>query len=119
MLVDDIVNERYPHQIRITRNESFGEVDDPFAGSDGYADVLYDGMGRSFTDTTTQGDNNVDTNKRKTSIPVRFDEWEEHRVPLDGDTIEVWVGANKEIGIVKDCEPDNDRTLVYWDYNRV
>lgn len=119
MLIDDIINERYPHQIRITRNETFGETDDPFSDSDGYADVLYDGEGRSFTDTTTQGDNNVDTNKRKVSIPVRFDEWESCRIPSDGDAIDVWIGENRETGIVKDCEPDNNRTLVYWDYNRV
>lgn len=119
MLTDDIINKRYPHRVRITRNDICGEADDPFAANGVYEDILYDGEGRSFTDTTTQGDSNVDTNKRKSSIPVRFDEWDAGKVPADGDTIDVWVGKNKETGIVKDCEPDNNRTIVYWDYNRV
>mgnify|MGYP001018113077 FL=1 len=61
----------------------------------------------------------VDINKRKASIPVRYDEWEADRQPLDGDTIQVTVGANSEIGRVRDSEPDNDRTIVYWELVRV
>ena len=34
--------------------------------------ILYYGEGRSYTDTTTEGDKNVDQNKRKASIPVRY-----------------------------------------------
>lgn len=81
--------------------------------------VLYDGRGRSFTDTTTNGNVEVDTNKRKASIPVRYDEWGAGEKPLDGDTIYVTVGRNTEIGRVRDCEPDNNRSLVYWDFVRV
>lgn len=82
-------------------------------------ELLYEGVGRSFTDTTTEGGKNVDENKRKASIPVRYDEWDAGRCPLDGDTIEATVGNNTEEGIVKDCEPDNNRTLVYWSLRRV
>lgn len=132
-----INNPRYPHTIKIVRvleknvpveNASEVEDEDPFA-SNGNSDpqtkterkevVLYEGCGRSFTDTTTNGMGKVDINKRKASIPVRYDEWEADRQPLDGDTIQVTVGANSEIGRVRDSEPDNDRTIVYWELVRV
>lgn len=107
-------NPRYPHTIKIVRTVlSENPFDD---GTD--EDVLYEGPGRSFTDTTTTGDI-VDVNKRKASIPVRYDVWGAGREPLDGDTIIATVGENSEIGVVRDCEPDNDRSLVYWDFVRV
>lgn len=111
MLEEEIINPRFPHTIKIVRVE---DDDNPNGGA-----ILYDGRGRSFTDTTTNGDVEVDANKRKASIPVRFDKWEEGRLPLDGDTIYATVGNNTEIGRVRDCEPDNNRTLVYWDFVRV
>ncbi len=97
---------------------------DPFADDDapvGYDEeiVIYEGEGRSYTDTTTEGDKYVDQNKRKASIPVRYDEWVAGKCPLDGDTIYATVGNNTEKGIVKDCEPDNNRTVVYWNLTRV
>ncbi len=122
---ENIRNPRYPHLIKIVR-KSVGKADpdDPFA--DDYAPVgedmeviLYNGEGRSYTDTTTVGDKYVDQNKRKASIPVRYDEWGAGRCPLDGDTIYATIGNNTEVGIVKDCEPDNNRTVVYWEYIRV
>lgn len=120
----DIDNRRYPHEIRITRvTPGRASVDNPFADAsapvDDVVDVLYDGDGRSFTDTTTEGDKNVDENKRKASIPVRFDEWSNGQKPLDGDLIHVTIGENVEDGIVYDCESDNNRTLVYWTLRRV
>ena len=127
MRKDRIDNPRYPHHIRIVRvNPSAGEgsdPNDPFSdpvepGQETYV-VVYDGIGRSFTDTTTTGTDDVDTNKRKASIPVRFDKWEVGVRPLDGDTIYATVGNNTEIGQVRDFEPDNNRSLVYWDFVRV
>lgn len=112
----NIINERYPHKIRIVRKV---EADDPFSEASDEEIVLYEGKGRSYTQTTTEGDKTVDENKRKASIPVRFDEWDEGRQPLDGDTIFATIGKNTEVGIVKDSEPDNNRTVVYWDYRRV
>ena len=99
-------------------------LDDPFADDDAPVGedkeiILYYGEGRSYTDTTTEGDKNVDQNKRKASIPVRYDEWDADRCPLDGDTIYSTVGNNTEVGMVKDCEPDNNRTVVYWNLTRV
>ena len=135
MRKETVNNQRYPHTIRIVRVSAVqkpaghGGVDDdedPFASDSGPADktekvetVLYEGKGRSFTDTTTNGTQKVDINKRKASIPVRYDEWGAGRKPLDGDTIYTTVGNNAEIGRVRDCEPDNDRSIVYWEFVRV
>lgn len=130
-------NPRYPHVIKIVRltdvqvsvvNESELDSEDPFATNTTSTPhtkiekkevVLYDGKGRSFTDTTTNGMGKVDINKRKASIPVRYDVWEAGKLPLDGDTIHVTIGNNVEVGRVRDCEPDNDRTIVYWELVRV
>lgn len=130
-------NPRYPHVIKIVRltdiqvsvvNESELDSEDPFATNTTSTPhtktekkevVLYDGKGRSFTDTTTNGMGKVDINKRKASIPVRYDKWEAGKLPLDGDTIYATVGNNTEEGRVRDCEPDNDRTIVYWELVRV
>ena len=117
----EIINKRYPHVVKITR-KGVGECieDDPFAEDvEPETEVLYEGGGRSFTDTTTEGDKWVDENKRKASIPVRYDEWGAGKQPLDGDEIEVLIGNNREVGIIKDSEPDNNRTLVYWNFRRV
>ena len=117
----EIINKRYPHVVKITR-KGVGEgiEDDPFAEDvEPETEVLYEGEGRSFTDTTTEGDKWVDENKRKASIPVRYDEWGAGKQPLDGDEIEVFIGNNCEVGIIKDSEPDNNRTLVYWNFRRV
>ena len=117
----EIINKRYPHVVKITR-KGVGEgiEDDPFAEDvEPETEVLYEGEGRGFTDTTTEGNNNVDENKRKVSIPVRYDEWGAGKQPLDGDTVEIFIGNNKEVGMVKDSEPDNNRTIVYWNFRRV
>lgn len=101
---------------------SVGDPEDPLCDVKEDASeetVLYDGRGRSFTDTTTTGTDDVDVNKRKASIPVRFDEWKSGLKPLSGDTIYAMIGSNQEVGRVRDCESDNDRTLVYWDLVRV
>ena len=119
-----INNPRYPHRVTIVRLvPGKGDEDNPFADDDAPVNdeevVLYDGKGRSFTDTTTTGDKNVDENKRKASIPMRFDDWKAGGFPLDGDTIRVRVGNHSEEGMVKDCEDDNNRTVVYWSLRRV
>lgn len=127
MLEEEITNPRYPHTIKIVRvnTNTSGVVDDddplaePTYNNTPAEEVLYQGIGRSYTDTTTNGNVEVDTNKRKASIPVRFDKWEKGKLPLDGDTIYATVGNNTEIGRVRDCEPDNNRTVVYWDFIRV
>lgn len=122
---ENIRNQRYPHLIKIVRNVvGKADPDDPFSDGDAPVGedkeiVLYNDEGRSYTDTTTVGDKYVDQNKRKASIPVRYDEWGAGRCPLDGDTIYATIGNNTEVGIVKDCEPDNNRTVVYWEYIRV
>lgn len=123
MIVDEIINERYPHCILIRRVVP-GRVDaeNPFSDSASLEDVeavVYDGEGRSFTDTTTEGNNYIDENKRKASIPVRYDEWDAGSKPTDGDLIRVTIGNNVEDGVVYDCESDNNRTLVYWNLRRV
>lgn len=132
-----ISNPRYPHTIKIVRiqerivpveNTSEIEDEDPFASNDTSSPqtkterkevILYEGCGRSFTDTTTNGMGNVDINKRKASIPVRYDKWEADKQPLDGDIIYATVGSNTEKGRVRDSEPDNERSIVYWELVRV
>lgn len=140
-----IDNPRYPHTIKIVRTmkceerkedetEPMVDPDDPLADQDAVPvddsgstetviniveKVLYEGKGRSYTGTTTTGDDTTDMNKRKASIPVRYDKWGAGEVPLDGDTIIATMGNYVERGIVKDCEPDNDRSVVYWEYVRV
>ena len=120
----EIENQRYPHDVRITRTIP-GRVTDgnPYADEEAplvdAAEVLYDGIGRSYTDTTTTGDQNVDESRRKVSIPVRYDEWGSREKPLDGDRVFVRIGECEEEGVVDDCEADNDRTVVYWTLRRV
>jgi len=128
-----IDNPRYPHHIRITRlvlkdwldgAESSGSSSS--SSSEGQEDrevIVYDGPGRSYTDTTTTGDAKVDTNKRKCSIPVRFDKWRfqddgRQLVPMSGDMVYVTKGCIHEEWEVKDFEPDNDRSVVYGEHNR-
>lgn len=125
MKEDKIINPRYPHTIKIVRVNKSPDVDyddpleEPLEDGVEAEEILYEGKGRSFTDTTTTGTDKVDLNKRKASIPVRYDEWGAAKKPLDGDTIYAAIGENTEVGMVRDCESDNNRTLVYWDYVRV
>lgn len=120
MITEKIRNDRYPHLVVITR---LSDTDNPF-GCSCKKKILYKGKGRSYTDTTTTGDAKMDISRRKVSIPVRFDEWKrtaELGVAglMDGDVIAVRMGDVVEKGIVKDFEPDNNRTVVYWEYGKV
>lgn len=126
MRKEEIINYRYPHTIRIVRKNmdasGNGDPDDPLYENNEETEretVLYEGEGRAFTDTTTTGTDEVDVNRRKASIPVRFDEWAAGKKPLNGDIIYATIGSYIEIGMVRDCESDNNRTLVYWDLVRV
>lgn len=128
-------NPRYPHEVKVIRKYKASEDNNPMRRAETEtADlIIYKGDGRGFTDTTTTGDSEVDSNKRKASIPVRFDKWTDDTAtgrkesvpdgepcyPLDGDTIEIVKGTViTETGEVKDFEPDNDRTLIYWELTR-
>lgn len=118
-------NPRYPHRIRIVR-----KVENDWLSEGSSSEiVIYMGCGRSYTDTTTTGDAKVDTNKRKASIPVRFDAWpvaevpdtlqyEGQLIPMSGDILYVTKGCISEEWEVKDFEPDNDRSVVYGEMNR-
>lgn len=129
-----VINPRYPHYIRIIRKVVRDWLDDESeADATGTVDdeqefVVYAGPGRSYTDTTTTGDAKVDTNKRKASIPVRFDAWGgcaamrcrhgSALVPMSGDILYVQKGSTSEEWEVKDFEPDNDRSVVYGELSR-
>lgn len=117
MLRRRIDNPRYPHVVRVVRMAAVPSVN-PYKDAEGEEVVLYEGKGRSYTDTTTTGDKKVDYNKRKALIPLRFDEWETDAYPQDGDRIEVEIGQIKEEGLVKDFEADNGRSIVYWQFTR-
>ena len=113
-------NPRYPHDIRIIRRIA----PDRYSEGEFQEIVIYEGKGRSYTDTTTTGDAKVDTNKRKASIPVRYDKWPQDGpdgtklIPMSGDLLYVTKGNIKEQWEVKDFEPDNDRSVVYGELNR-
>lgn len=113
-------NPRYPHYIRIIRKVVSNWLEDEQTEQDF---IVYAGPGRSYTDTTTTGDAKVDTNKRKCSIPMRFDTWGgevngAQLVPMSGDMVYIIKGRIREEWEVKDFEPDNDRSVVYGEYNR-
>ena len=110
----EITNSLYPHEIRIVRMVAGDWLDDDESEQEL---VVYEGSGRSYTDTTTNGDNKVDTNKRKCSIPKRYDAWGE-LFPMSGDMVYVTKGNIKEKWEVKDFEPDNLRSVVYGEMNR-
>ena len=146
-----IDNPRYPHHIKIVRRVEKDWLDDDTVLAEtvpngtgtaaeetetGEEDndnfiIIYEGEGRSYTDTTTTGDARVDSNKRKASIPVRFDEWPKAEtdadatgkaasilVPMSGDLLYVTKGNICEEWEVKDFEPDNNRSVVYGEMNR-
>ena len=113
-------NPRYPHYIRIIRKVVSDWLDEEQSEQEF---VVYAGPGRSYTDTTTTGDRKVDTNKRKCSIPVRFDAWggeveSQQLIPMSGDMVYVTKNNISEEWEVKDFEPDNDRSVVYGEHNR-
>lgn len=118
-------NPRYPHDITIVRRQL---PTDEFTDEELTDIVIYDGKGRGYTDTTTNG-TDVDLNKRKASIPMRFDMWgDSYHVfndsnldkpyPMDGDILTVTMGNVTEEWKVRDFEPDNDRSIVYAELNR-
>jgi len=96
--------------------------EDEFSDDEMEEIVVYEGCGRGYTDTTTTGTVELDLNKRKASIPVRFDEWpdgEDKPYPIDGDVMIVTKGNVTEEWRIRDFEPDNDRTVVYAELNRL
>ena len=114
MRKETVCNPRYPHYIRIIRKD----IPDWLSDKQSEAEfVVYAGPGRSYTETTTTGDANVDSNKRKASIPIRFSEWNS-LVPMSGDILYVTKGDIHEQWEVKDFEPDNNRSVVYGEMNR-
>lgn len=115
----EVDNPRYPHRIKIIRKVEKDWLDDDVSvgETDGSELTVYEGVGRSYTDTTTTGDSKVDTNKRKASIPVRYDEWGD-LIPMSGDLLYVTKGSISEQWEVKDFEPDNNRSIVYGELNR-
>jgi len=108
-----VSNPRYPHTIKIVRRE----LPDRYSEGELAEQIVYEGIGRSYTDTTTTGDAKVDSNKRKASIPVRFDEWD-GLVPMSGDVLIAVKGNITEEWEVKDFEPDNNRSVIYGEMNR-
>lgn len=127
MIKEVVNNPRYPHHIRIVRNVVKDWLDDDEESEQTTTElVVYEGCGRSYTDTTTTGDKSVDVNKRKCSIPMRYDDWlkqnllsdGEPMVPMSGDIVQVTKFQIHEEWEVKDFEPDNNRTVVYGEMNR-
>jgi len=113
MRKNKVSNPRYPHTIKIVRRE----LSDRYSERELAEQIVYEGIGRSYTDTTTTGDAKVDSNKRKASIPVRFDEWNS-LIPMSGDVLIAVKGNITEEWEVKDFEPDNNRSVIYGEMNR-
>ena len=118
-----VENPRYPHYIKIVRRM----LPDRYSEQEYDEQIVYEGKGRSYTDTTTTGDAKVQSNKRKASIPMRFDKWPQNTTassqetklfPMSGDLLYVTKGNLSEEWEVKDFEPDNDRSVVYGEMNR-
>lgn len=107
-------NPRFPHKIKIYRVT----VDDVFEEEE-KVEVLYEGDARNFFNTTTDGDNKVTTNMRKSAIPLPNDVVE--KTILAGDFVDAWKGKNNEIheyGLVTDFKPANFGSEIFWDYVR-
>lgn len=107
-------NPRFPHFIKVYREV----VNDVFEEETEIV-VLYEGEARNFFNTTTDGDNKVVTNMRKSAIPMINDEYE--NVILAGDKVEAWKGKDNSIheyGTVTDCKPANFGTEIFWLYVR-
>lgn len=112
MKSQNVVNPQFPHRVTITR---VSESDSPFDDTESTS-VIYDGEGRSYTNTTTFGDGVVAENKRKTSIPVLYKEWRDSI--LFGDRIRIVKNRLVEEGIVRDFEPCNFGSMIYWEIIR-
>lgn len=109
MRKDKIDNERFPHVVKITRNTG---SNDPF-NSTATEKVLYNGIGRSFSSTTTDGNGKVITNSRQVSLPLKFNEWTEPI--LNNDIIKVTIGNLSETGMILDMAANNGTTTIYWE----
>ena len=129
MKKETISNPRYPHSIKVVRVwQTEGESNDPFerVESETIRTILYNGMGREYTTSASDGSGQVDTNQRAISIPMRYDAWKpiaglpEGSLywPTTGDIVEVRKGGIVETLTVKDFEPDNNRTVIYAEYTR-
>ena len=109
-----VINKRFPHTIKVVRKVF---SDNPFDDTEQEI-TIYEGEGRSYTNTTTDGDGKVVTNMRKASIPPIYNDWRAGLEILNGDLIEVTIGNITERGVVRDFEPCNFGTEIYWDYIR-
>lgn len=108
-------NPRFPHHIKIYREV----VDDVF--NEGTEEILlYEGDARNFFNTTTDGDNKVVTNMRKSAIPLPNEYVE--KAFLAGDKVVAFKGkdntAVREYGEVTDFKPANFGTEIFWMYVR-
>lgn len=104
----------FPHFVKVYRIV----IDDEFEGTK-HEELIYKGICRSFTNTTTDGDSKLVTNMRKTAIPIP--DREMAQPILAGDIIEVWKGKEyniKEYGKVTDFKSANFGTEIFWLYGR-
>lgn len=110
-----IRNPRFPHTIKIWRETG---SDDPFVDTVTTV-ILYEGVGRSYTDTTTTGDGKVISNRRKAAIPMRCDDWTEFTDIHSGDIISVTLNTGiVEEGKVSDREVGTMGTNIVWEFVR-
>lgn len=112
-----VTNKRFPHHIKVYGLQVNGGDDDPFTKAN-QRKIVYKGVGRSFTDTTTTGDGKVIVNRRKASIPKVYSDFSDTNVILPDYMIEVTIGGYTEIGFVKDVEAGTMGTNIIWELSR-
>ena len=107
-----IINQRFPHHVKVVRLTYQGRYS---TGTEPTETVIYSGKGRCYSNGSVEG-RQVDITHRYISIPVNVNGWIGLH-PLSGDTVTVTMGNITETMEVKDFEPDNNRTVLYWKRN--
>ena len=107
-----IINQRFPHHVKVVRLTYQGRYS---TGTEPTETVIYSGKGRCYSNGSVDG-RQVDISHRLISIPVYVNGWGELH-PLSGDAVTVTMGKITETMEVKDFEPDNNRTVLYCERN--
>lgn len=101
-------NPRFPHWIVVKRESA---PENPF-GTAPTPTVIYNGEGRRYSQSSTDGDTKVITSNRMISIPGFYDSIR------TGDQVEVNIGTIYERGVILDVLPGNLGTTLIYDYVR-
>lgn len=112
-MITKVSNPRFPHCCRITRQQESDPLEDAV-----HDVVIYSGECRSYARDSVSANGEVNTSQRMLSLPLKQNEWECGKIPLEGDKVEVCKGSHKEYGLVVDKRPTNLGTTILWKYVR-